>query len=183
MGAHAESRGWTAGCSRPAGPGVYEVFHMCRRMLVNVKRHANGELLVFGVPGHVHEGLPVSHFTLYFHPRSDDPRRSAASNLNEYDRAVSRAIAGATALRDRMIAMSNAGLQGKVFELAYGPSTLQVRIDGLYSSVTDREGVEKAVHERLGVWDLEDRVALPLPSEGPGAPAKGTDLSGRTEEL
>jgi len=181
MGRIAETHGWTRGCGRPAIPGVYEIDYMGRRMLVNVKRDrfpglsGKADLRVYCVPGHMKEGLPISDFNMYCMPRSDDSRRSAASNLGEYDRATSRLIAGVIALH-AVVWKENEkkNVEGKGLDNPYSSF-----LETLKEDIIDVEGVKKAVEERLGVWEREDHEAIPLPSEGPGAPPKGKDLHGR----
>ncbi len=158
------------GCMVPHGPGIYEIAYMGRRMKVHVNRDGTGELKVFGVPGHLNDGLPITDFDGYTPPRIDDSRRSYAANLSVYDRACSRVIAGLTALRAAVAEMED----GERAEMNRYPI-----IEDWLETVGDRDGVEKAVKERLGVWSVEDKDGIPLPSYGPGAPPEGKDVNGR----
>jgi hypothetical protein len=141
-------------------------------MLVNVKRDQvpgesglTGPLRVYGVPGHMEEGLPVSDFDRYLLPPSDDPRRSAASNLCVHDRITSRMIAAFT----EFCKIVSPGVS----------QTVDALMKKVSEKLTDSEGVAKAVRERLEIWDIEDHEALPLPSEGLGSPPEGTDIHGK----
>ncbi len=169
------------GCMVPGGPGIYEIAYMGRRMKVQVNRDASGELKVFGVPGHPTDGLPLTDFDGYTPPRIDDSRRSYTANLSVYDRACSRMIAGLTALRAALKAMSpeEQGAFSKNTGWYFDVWRLELEITFYYGTVTDRDGAEKAVNERLGVWYVEDKDGIPLPSYGPGAPPEGKDVNGR----
>ena len=180
MGGHAETQGWARGCEKPTRSGPHEVNYMGRSMLVHIRETGGPEkYVVCGVPGHLGEELPVGFFEMYVNPRSRENHRSATSNLGEYARAVSRVIAGITALHAGLHKMGEMEYQTLVSELGYGVNALKEKIGGLYLSVGDREGVEKAVRERLQVWGVEDHEAIPLPSEGLGAPEEGNDVNGR----
>lgn len=172
------------GCTVPQGPGIFEVVWMGRRMKVHVNKDSTGELKVFGVPGHPNDGLPLTDFDGYVPPRIDDPRRSYTANLSKYDRAMSRFIAGLTALRAALDEMP-ADEQDKRSEAWNGSQfdacDLDSEIALSYEAVDDKPGVEKAVKERLGVWYIEDRDGIPLPSYGPGAPPEGKDVNGRDQ--
>ncbi len=164
------------GYARPEGPGIYEIHYMGRRMKVHVNRSPAGDLMVYGVPGRLEEGLPLTDFDGFVHPRVDDSRRSATSNLNDYDRASSRMIAGLTALRAAVDVQGADKMEELEVHLNHG---LDDEIILMYERVEDRDGVEKAVKERLGVWYVEDKDGIPLPSYGPGAPPEGKDVNGR----
>lgn len=178
MGSTAEEYGWMRGMTRPAAPGIFEIHYMGRRVLVNVKRDESGDLLVYGVPGSGLAGMPVSDFDRYLLPRTDDTRRTAASNLSEYDRAVSRYIAGLTALRDEVFRLDSEK-EDKELRIWAEIGYIDAKLALSYEATEDRDGVDKAVKERLSVWYIEDHEAIPLPSEGPGSPPEGTDIHGR----
>lgn len=173
MSRGAERHGWSRGCGRPLGEGVYEVTHMGRRTKVQVNRSEGGELRVFGVPGHMKEGVPVSDFDMYIFPRIDDSRRSATANLGNYDRGVSRVIAALTALRAIFTTDEHTVFAEKMSH------DIDSEMVALCSTVSDHSGVTKAVAERLQVWDIEDHDGIPLPSSGPGAPPEGKNANGR----
>ncbi len=173
------------GCMVPSGPMIYEIAYMGRRMKVQVNRGPNGELLVYGVPGHPTEGLPLTDFDGFTPPRIDDSRRSYTANLSVYDRACSRMIAGLTALRAAMEGMDPDEMENfrKRFDgtgfMVVTITEIDEQTEFLYTTVSERVGVEKAVKERLDVWSIEDRDGIPLPSYGPGAPPEGKDVNGR----
>ena len=161
------------GCMVPHGPGIFEIHYMGRRMKVHVNRDTAGDLKVFGVPGHLEEGIPVEDFDGFVKPRIDDSRRSAVSNLLGYDRDVSRVVAGLAALR----AAVTPSEPEKVVPVS---DEIIEQCGGSYlERVVDRAGVLRAVRERLDVWSIEDRDGIPLPSYGPGAPPEGKDVNGR----
>jgi RNA polymerase sigma factor for flagellar operon FliA len=176
---------WSRGCEKPINEGPHEVEHMGRMILVRAMRGPDGEMRIYGVPGHMKEGLPWNHFNNYRHPRHVVGRRSDTSNLSFYDRALSRHIAGLTALRIAVERVDGGEIDA-LYE-KWGSSQLDIHdmdseIALSLTTAEDQEAVERAVEERLALWYREDATSLPLPSSGLGAPIEGEDINGQRVE-
>ena len=179
-----DGNGWTRGSERPVNEGPYEVEHMGRMILVRAVRSASGEMKIYGVPGHTEEGLSWRDFNYYRHPRHVVGRRSEASNLSSYDRALSRFIAGLAALR---AAIEGLDPENQECLISHYPemkrSKLATQNLVFSESSEDQDGVERAVKERLDIWYREDHSAIPLPSNGLAAPVEGEDINGQRTRI
>lgn len=172
---------WARGCERPLTEGVYEVEHMGRMILVRARKDHLGEMRIYGVPGHMNEGIHWKEFDLYRHPRHNVGRRSEASNLSLYDRIASRALAALVLLmefekKDTLV-VSGEKLEDEALRVMRGQAIEKLR-EGLYKAVRDETRVRMAVKERLDLWYREDASSLPLPNRGLGAPVEGEDING-----